>query len=131
MKELRVAVGIIRDQQNAIFLTQRSANVPMANKWEFPGGKLEQGETAEQALYRELLEEIGIKVISAKKILETNDHQPELCINLSFFLVEDWDGEPWGKEGQPCRWVPQQQLIIDEFPIANRAMVMQLVQGLV
>lgn len=128
MKVVQVAVGIIRDQRNAIFLTQRSANVPMANKWEFPGGKLEQGESAEQALYRELLEETGITVTSARKLLETSDEQPGLRLNLIFFLVEEWRGKPWGKEGQPCRWVQQQQLVVDEFPMANREMVTQLLQ---
>ena len=56
MKQLQVAVGIIRDQDRNIFLAQRSASSHMANMWEFPGGKIEAGETAEQALKRELHE---------------------------------------------------------------------------
>lgn len=129
MKLLQVAVGIIRNQQNEIFLTQRSANVPMANKWEFPGGKLEQGESAEQALHRELLEETGIIVTSAFKLIETSYKQSELNVNLVFFLVKEWDGEPWGKEGQPCRWVDQQKLVAEEFPVANQEIVKLLLQG--
>lgn len=128
MSILQVAVGIIRDPRNAIFLTQRSAKVPMANKWEFPGGKLEQGESPEQALYRELLEETGIIVTSARRLLETSDKQPGLRVNLFFFLIEEWSGKPWGKEGQPYRWVDQQQLVLDDFPMANRKIVTQLLQ---
>lgn len=60
MKTLQIAVGIIRNPQNQIFITQRAADAHMANKWEFPGGKIESGETPEQALVRELQEEVGI-----------------------------------------------------------------------
>ena len=54
MKKLQIAVGIIRNADNAIFITRRAADAHMANKWEFPGGKIETGETPEQALIREL-----------------------------------------------------------------------------
>ena len=61
MKHLQIAVGIIRDAEQRIFLTQRAADAHMANKWEFAGGKFEAGETAETALKRELQEEVGIQ----------------------------------------------------------------------
>lgn len=65
MKQLQVAVGIIRDQNQNIFLARRSASSHMANMWEFPGGKIEAGETPEEALKRELHEETGIEVENA------------------------------------------------------------------
>lgn len=68
MKHLQVAVGIIRNASKQIFLAQRAATSYMANKWEFPGGKIEAGESAEQGLIRELQEETGIEVTEARPI---------------------------------------------------------------
>mgnify|MGYP001146265692 CR=1 FL=1 len=65
MKKLQIAVGIIRNPQGEIFITQRAADAHMANKLEFPGGKIESDETPEQALIRELQEEVGITVTAS------------------------------------------------------------------
>ncbi len=129
MKHLQVAVGIIRDPQRGIFLARRSSSSHMANKWEFPGGKIEKDETAEQALKRELMEETGIEVLSAQAIGQADHTYDDVHVTLHFFLVEQWQGEPWGKEGQPHRWVRQEALIAEEFPPANHQLVSRLVAG--
>lgn len=129
MKHLQVAVGIIRDPQRGIFLTRRSASSHMANKWEFPGGKIEQNESAEQALKRELMEETGIEVTRARPVGQAEHTYEEVHVTLHFFLVEEWQGEPWGKEGQPQRWVAQNALIAEEFPPANHQLVARLLAG--
>ncbi|MBS0908808.1 8-oxo-dGTP diphosphatase MutT [Tatumella sp. JGM118] len=129
MKHLQVAVGIIRDPQRGIFLTRRSSSSHMANKWEFPGGKIEKDETADQALKRELMEETGIEVLSAQAIGQADHTYEDVHVTLHFFLVEQWQGEPWGKEGQPHRWVRQEALIAEEFPPANHQLVSRLVAG--
>lgn len=129
MKHLQVAVGIIRDASKQIFLTQRSATSHMANKWEFPGGKIEAGESAEEALKRELHEETGIEVVSAQAIGSAEHRYEDVCVTLNFFLVENWQGEPWGREGQPQRWVAQQALVAEEFPPANHGLIARLLAG--
>lgn len=129
MKHLQVAVGIIRNTERQIFLAQRAASSYMANKWEFPGGKIEQDESAEQALKRELMEETGIEVTSANAIGQADHSYEDLRVTLHFFLVEGWNGEPYGREGQPQRWVEQQDLVADEFPPANHELISRLVAG--
>lgn len=129
MKHLQVAVGIIRNAEKHIFLAQRPATSHMANMWEFPGGKIEPGESAEQALARELLEETGIEVTKAKAIGVADHTYENLRVTLHFFLVEDWKGEPWGREGQPQRWIAQRALIAEEFPPANHALIARMIAG--
>ncbi len=129
MKNLQVAVGIIRNAEKEIFLTQRASTSHMANKWEFPGGKIETDETALEGLTRELMEETGITVTEAQPIGTASHTYQEVSVTLHFFLVEQWLGQPWGKEGQPQRWVAQADLQADEFPPANSEMVERLVKG--
>lgn len=128
MKVLNIAVGIIRNAQGEIFITRRAADAHMANKWEFPGGKIESGESPEQALKRELQEEVGITVTEASLFDKLEHRFPDRHITLWFFLVESWEGEPWGKEGQPGHWQQQQTLVADDFPPANESVVARLVQ---
>ncbi len=129
MKKIHIAAGIIQNTLGNIFITQRRPDMHMANKWEFPGGKLEEGETAEQALVRELREEIGIDAVEFQ-LFETLEYAfPDRQLTLTFFLVSQWEGEPWGKEGQPGRWVKQSELLADEFPPANALIIQKLTQN--
>lgn len=126
LKQLNISVGIIRNAQKEIFITQRDASSHMAGFWEFPGGKIEAGETPDQAVIRELQEEVGIDAQSPV-LLKTLEHRfPDRIITLHFFLVKEWQGEPYGKEGQPKRWVAQSDLKEEEFPPANEAIVTAL-----
>ncbi len=126
MKQLNIAVGIIRNPLGEIFITRRAADAHMANKWEFPGGKIEAGETPEQALVRELEEETGITA-TRYSLYETLSHAfSDRNVNLWFFLVEQWQGEPWGKEGQPGEWVAQRALNALAFPPANVSVIEKL-----
>lgn len=129
MKQLQISVGIIRNPQGEIFITQRAADTHMANKLEFPGGKIEAGESAEQALVRELQEEVGITVSSSRLFDKLEYQFPDRHITLWFWLVEEWSGEPWGKEGQPGQWIAQRALDSEAFPPANEPIITKLVQA--
>lgn len=128
MKYLQIAAGIIRNRDGEIYITQRPVNTHMAGKWEFPGGKLEAGESPEQALVRELQEEIGIEATEFRLFEKIVYPLPDRELSIWFYLVSDWQGDPWGKEGQLGRWVRQENLIASEFPPANMSIVERLVQ---
>lgn len=100
----RVAVGVIYDAQGRVLLAQRPADKPYAGYWEFPGGKIEAGETAEQALRRELHEELGIEIDDAFPWLVRQFAYPTRTVELNFFRVHSWRGELHGKEEQALAW---------------------------
>ncbi|TKI08765.1 8-oxo-dGTP diphosphatase MutT [Martelella alba] len=121
-----IAVGIIRNARREIFIAQRAQDAHMGGFWEFPGGKVETGETPEQALIRELREETGIAVLRAE-LLATSQHRfADRDMAFYFYLVEHWQGEPCGNEGQPVRWCAQQDLEAGAFPPANASIIRQL-----
>ncbi|MCA6935882.1 8-oxo-dGTP diphosphatase MutT [Pectobacterium versatile] len=122
-KQLSVAVGIIRNAEQQYFIARRPDGVHMAGMWEFPGGKVEEGETPEQALIRELHEETGIEASAPQALNDKTFSTPERIITLHFFLVETWQGEPYGREGQESRWVNVDELREEEFPPANADMI--------
>ncbi|EPL6456293.1 MULTISPECIES: 8-oxo-dGTP diphosphatase MutT [Providencia] len=127
-KHLHIAAGVIRNSQQHIFITKRPEGTHMAGFWEFPGGKLEQGELPEAALIRELEEEVGIIVTEYESFHRVDHELDDRIITLYFFIVSAWDNEPYGKEGQDFRWVEQEALVADEFPPANRIIVEMLTQ---
>ncbi|WP_421550768.1 8-oxo-dGTP diphosphatase MutT [Kluyvera intermedia] len=129
MKILQISVGIIRNAEGEIYITQRAADAHMAHKWEFPGGKIEAEESPEQAVIRELQEEVGITVTSLQQFDKLEYQFPDRHITLWFWLVDGWEGDPWGKEGQPGRWVAQRELVAGEFPPANAPVIEKLILG--
>lgn len=123
---IQVAAGIIRNEFKQIYLTHRLEGQDFAQALEFPGGKVDQGETPEQALKRELEEEVGIHVLSAYPYEKFLFEYPTKNIEFYFYLVEEWINEPFGREGQEGGWVAQNELDASQFPPANKHIVQRL-----
>jgi 8-oxo-dGTP diphosphatase len=99
-----VAVAVLRRPDGRVLLAQRLAGTPYPGYWEFPGGKLEPGESPRDALARELHEELGIEVVRAAPWLTQRYFYPHANVELVFFRVFDWRGEPHGRDGQAIAW---------------------------
>ncbi|MBE2894934.1 8-oxo-dGTP diphosphatase MutT [Spirabiliibacterium falconis] len=125
---VKVAVGIIRNEFKQIYLTQRLEGKDFAQSWEFPGGKVDAGETEEQALARELEEEIGIMILNYRLYDRFQFEYPTKMIELSFYLIEEWVNQPFGREGQEGFWIEQHALDVGQFPPANKRIIERLLQ---
>lgn len=120
---LHVAVGVIRDGNGNILLTQRAKHAHQGGLWEFPGGKLETDETVTQALTRELREEVGITVRTAKPLIKIHHRYPDLQVLLDVWQVFEFAGPATAREGQAMRWVAPQRLNDYAFPAANAPII--------
>lgn len=120
---VHVAAGAVMNAAGQVLLAQRPLHKPHGGLWEFPGGKVEPGENAFAALRRELHEELGIDVDAARRLISIRHHYSDLSVWLEVWRVEQFHGEPHGREGQPIVWVEPEALINYEFPAANRPVV--------
>lgn len=109
-----VAVGILVRPDGALLLSTRPPGKPYAGYWEFPGGKLEVGETVEQALRRELVEELGVTIGPAEVWKITEHDYPHALVRLHWCKVHAWTGDFEMREGQDMAW---QQLPLEVNPI--------------
>ena len=126
LKHYRVAAGILRNARGEILLAQRPNRGELANLWEFPGGKIEPGETVEQALARELHEELGVHVRASRAFRTVRWVYREHRIELITLHVDALDGEPHGREGQAVRWVAPRALLEAAMPPADRPLAVAL-----
>jgi len=120
---VHVVAGVLRDPDGRVLISQRPAGKHMAGYWEFPGGKVAPGESAEQALARELTEEIGVSVRRCHPLLQLRHDYPDRVIELDVFLVDDYRGEPTGLEAQALRWVAASELGSQALLPADRPII--------
>lgn len=124
--EIHVAAGALRDAAGRVLIAKRPEGVHQGGLWEFPGGKLEPGETARAALARELDEELGIQVELAEPLIQVRHDYGDRRILLDVYDVRGFQGDPRGREGQPLRWCDPQGLDPNWFPAADRPILSAL-----
>jgi 8-oxo-dGTP diphosphatase len=123
---VRVAAAILHRGDGKVLLAQRLPGTPYAGFWEFPGGKLESGESARDALLRELGEELGIAVTRAAPWLTQRYAYPHAHVELAFFRVFDWHGEPHGRDGQAIAWQEPAKVEVAPLLPANASVLRAL-----
>jgi 8-oxo-dGTP diphosphatase len=123
---VHVVAAVLRDARGRILLARRTAGRDLAGAWEFPGGKVEPGETALQALDRELREELGIRVLAARPLVAVPQAYPTKRIVLDVYEVSQFEGTAHGLERQALSWAPLEKLSSYPMPPADRPVVAAL-----
>ena len=120
---IHVAVAVIINEQRQVLISYRDQYRHQGNKWEFPGGKMEAGETVEQALQREIEEELGLVIGTSIALLNIEHQYPEYKVHLHIHKVSEYHGQATGREGQTVQWCCIDQLYQYEFPQANQVII--------
>jgi 8-oxo-dGTP diphosphatase len=123
IEPLRVVAAVLFDAQRRVLIAQRPPGKHQAGFWEFPGGKIGPGENPEQALGRELAEELGIELRRCHSLLQLRHDYADRSVALEVFVVDDFRGEPSGREAQALKWVSAEQLRGEELLVADRPVV--------
>lgn len=128
LKQIHVVAGVIRDPRGRILLARRTQGRDLAGLWEFPGGKVEPGESPEFALQRELHEELGIRATVGAPLICVPQQYPDKRLVLDVREVQSYEGTPKGLDGQALVWAPPHLLASYAMPDADRPVVAALRQ---
>ncbi len=128
MALVHVAVGVILDADRNVLITRRAQLAHQGGLWEFPGGKVETGESLLIALTRELREELGIAPGRTSALLQVHHDYGDKTVLLDVHVVWEFSGEPVGLEDQPLAWVAPEDLARYAFPAANVPIVTAVVK---
>src|SRR5579871_3935855 len=127
--ELMIAIGVVFNEEKKILVALRPKDKLQGGLWEFPGGKVESGETVEEALKRELLEEVGIHITEAKPFIQCSHSYHEHHVLLDVWCVYAFEGEAHGREKQPIAWVTLDELAKLPMLSANHPILEALKSG--
>ena len=118
-----VAVAVISDMNGRVLVSQRHSDSHLGSMWEFPGGKVEADETVEEALVREIDEELRLTITEARPLIRIPYAYPDKYVLLDVWKVITYTGEPTGAEGQAVKWVSLEDIIAMQMPLANKTIV--------
>jgi 8-oxo-dGTP diphosphatase len=124
---LLVVAAVIR-REGRLLITRRLEGTHLSGLWEFPGGKVEAGESPVESLRRELLEELGVAAAVGRQMLVVEHGYPERTVRLHFHACQI-TGEPEARLGQEMAWVSPRDLPRYQFPAADRELIMRLATG--
>ncbi len=119
LRSIHVVAGVITDVRGRVLLARRGQDSDLAGLWEFPGGKREPGEGSEEALVRELHEELGIEAEVGPVLIEVPQEYPGKRLRLEVRVIRGWVGTPHGREGQALTWVAPERLSRYSMPSAD------------
>jgi len=122
-RHFAVAAGVVVNGAGEVLIARRGEELHQGGLWEFPGGKIEPGETTERALVRELREELAIAVQGCEPLIRIHHGYPDRDVTLDVLRVYRFGGEPRAMLGQPLCWVAPERLPLFAFPAANRPIV--------
>jgi len=122
-----VVVGLILDGQGRVLVSQRATGAHMGGFWEFPGGKQKALEGRQEALERELKEELGIQVLEAQPLMVLKHDYPDRCVCLDVFLVQTYEGQPASLECQAIAWILPRDLRNVRFLPADKPIIEALI----
>lgn len=122
---LLVSACALLDRDNRILIAQRPEGKHMAGLWEFPGGKVEKGETPEETLIRELEEELGVKTWQSclAPLTFASHAYPDFHLLMPLFVCRKWEGSPLSKEDQQLKWVRVENLRDYPMPPADEPLI--------
>lgn len=126
---IRVAVGVLK-RNDTILVAKRAANKPYSGYWEFPGGKIEPGETSEAALRRELQEELGIEINDPHYLFSHTHHYPDKTVLLDIWVVSAFQPEPHCHEHETSQWVSFEEMLALRLLEGNWAILDKLKKAL-
>jgi 8-oxo-dGTP diphosphatase len=128
MTERIVVVAAVIERNGEFLVARRLKGTHLAGYWEFPGGKVHEGETHEQALQREIVEELNTGIAGLQKVLHTSHAYPERTVELHFYRG-NLTGAPEPMLGQELRWITRGEFASLEFPAADAALIAQIVSA--
>jgi len=125
---VHVAIAVIINAEKEVLLALRQTHQHQGGLWEFPGGKVEEGESVFDALRREIKEELAVTILTAKPLIKIAHDYNDKSVLLDVWTVEEFTGQAQGCEGQRFRWCRIIDLVDDDFPAANSSIIKALKQ---